>query len=163
MSRRGNRGVAYGAMLLLVLGLIGCAPAEEPDNAPGPDETSGAPAPSSSATPNAAPTLNPDGTAEDNIDYFDAVNEGVLNENSDAMGMDFINALVEAGFDKSAMEVTEDYSTVGNRAESIQFSVRWKDACLIGQNGDAVGGYHSVVMPVLDSGTCLVGNTRPIE
>lgn len=146
--------------MLLACGLAACAPATQP-----PPSTPETTAPGESPQPDstAAPALVPDGTAGENLPYFDAVNRGVLAENSDAMGMDFINALVDAGFDKSAMEVTEDYSTVGNRAESIQFSVHWNDQCLIGQNGDAVGGYHSVVMDALDSGTCLVGNTQTIE
>ena len=149
---------ALGVMLLLTLGLSGCAPAAESTAQP-----TGSPSDEESApTATAQPTLDPEGSAGDNLDFFDAVNEKVIAENPDALGMDFIDALVEAGFEKSAMEVTEDYSTVGNRAESIQFSVRWKDKCLIGQNGEAVGGYHSVVMNMLDAGTCLVGNTRAI-
>ncbi|QPZ37062.1 DUF6993 domain-containing protein [Paramicrobacterium chengjingii] len=158
MGRTTARLWALGGTLLLTWVLCGCAPAVD---STAPQTSTGSPVEETS--PPAQTELVPDGSAEDNLGYFDAVNTGVLAENPDAMGMDFINALVEAGFDKSAMQVTEDYSTVGNRAESIQFSVRWNDQCLIGQNGEAVGGYHSVVMDALDSGTCLIGNTRDIE
>ncbi|GAB2516832.1 DUF6993 domain-containing protein [Paramicrobacterium agarici] len=160
MDRRAARVATCSAALLVAFVLAGCGPAE-PSPAP---STATGPAPSQTSTesPSPSPTFDPDGTAADNLAYFDSVNEAVLAENPDAMSMDFINALVDAGFDKAAMEVTEDYSTVGNRAESIQFSVRWNDACLIGQNGESVGGYHSTIMDVLGSGTCLVGTTREI-
>ena len=68
-----------------------------------------------------------------------------------------------AGFDKAAMQVTRDTSTVGNPAESIQFSVRWGDECLVGQVGPATGDPVTVVVPGLAEGTCLVGETRPID
>ena len=54
-------------------------------------------------------------------------------------GRAYIDALVAAGFDKSAMQVTPDQSTVGNPAESIQFSVRWGEECLVGQVGPSTG------------------------
>ena len=44
---------------------------------------------------------------------------------SSVAGRAYIDALVAAGFDKAAMQVTPDQTTVGNPAESIQFSVRW--------------------------------------
>jgi hypothetical protein len=37
------------------------------------------------------------------------------------------------------------------------------DECLIGQNGPASDGFHSVVAPLLSTGLCLVGTTRPID
>ena len=67
-----------------------------------------------------------------------------------------------AGFDKSAMQVTSDTSTVGNPAESIQFSVRWGDECLVGQVGPATGTAVTTVLPAV-SGACLVGTTRAID
>ena len=54
-------------------------------------------------------------------------------------GRAYIDALVAAGFDKAAMQVTQDQTTVGNPAESIQFSVRWGEECLVGQVGPATG------------------------
>ena len=78
-------------------------------------------------------------------------------------GRAYIDALVAAGFDKAAMQVTPDQTTVGNPAESIQFSVRWGEECLVGQVGPATGDPVTVVVPVLAEGTCLVGQTRPID
>jgi len=45
----------------------------------------------------------------------------------------------------------------------VQFAVRWAEECLIGQYGPASGGYHSLVAPRLSTGTCLAGQTRPID
>jgi hypothetical protein len=78
-------------------------------------------------------------------------------------GRAYIDALVAAGFDKSAMQVTPDETTVGNPAESIQFSVRWGEECLVGQVGPATGAPVAIVVPILAEGTCLVGETRPID
>ncbi|MCC2029926.1 hypothetical protein KEC56_10430 [Microbacterium sp. YMB-B2] len=79
-------------------------------------------------------------------------------------GRAYIDALVDAGFDKSAMQVTEDLTTVGNAAESIQFSVRWGDRqCLVGQVGPSTGEPVTMVMDQLAEGRCLVGRTRSID
>jgi len=80
-----------------------------------------------------------------------------------AGGRDFIDALIAGGFDRSELEVTFDRTQTDLAADSIQFSVRVHGECLIGQNGPAVGGYHSVVADVLGSGRCLVGSTRQID
>ena len=76
-------------------------------------------------------------------------------------GRAYVDALVAAGFDKGAMQLTPDESTVGNPAESIQFSVRWGEECLVGQVGPATGEPVAIVVPVLAEGTCLVGQIRP--
>lgn len=124
-------------------------------------------APASTATPTAsAPAavgLVPGGTAEQNLPYFDQVNKATLAANPNAQGRDFIDALVAAGFTKTDMQVTVDTTTIGLKANSIQFSVRMGDTCLIGQNGADAGGYWSEVTPVLSTGNCLVGQTRAID
>ena len=65
--------------------------------------------------------------------------------------------------DKGAMQVTPDESTIGNAAESIEFSVRLGDACLVGQVGPSIGNAVTTVLPGLSSGGCLIGQTRPID
>lgn len=109
------------------------------------------------------PTLVPDGTAEQNRPFFDKVNRATLAANPEAKGRDFIDGLVAAGFAKADMQVTVDTTTIGLDANSIQFSVRLGETCLIGQNGADAGGYNSMVTPVLATGTCLVGETRSID
>lgn len=151
------------ACALAAVLLSGCtAPAPEPSA--GPSDTS-APTPTGAmpTEPAPAPVLVPDGTAADNLPLFAATTAAVWGSEQAFSGRAYIDALTAAGFDKSAMEVTNDQSTVGNQAESIQFSVRWGDECLVGQIGTATGDPVAVVVPVLAEGTCLVGRTRPID
>lgn len=104
-----------------------------------------------------------DGTAADNLPLFATVTAAVWESDDRDAGRAYVDALTAAGFDKAAMQVTADQTTVGNQAESIQFAVRWGDECLIGQVGPATGNPVTVVVPVLAEGTCLVGQTRPID
>ncbi|GAA1965457.1 hypothetical protein GCM10009776_30410 [Microbacterium deminutum] len=121
--------------------------------------------PSGTPTPTAtpAPTLHPDGSARDNLPLFASVVAAVWASPNRVSGRAYVDALVAAGFDKAAMQVTNDTTTVGNPAESIQFSVRWGDQCLVGQVGPATGDPVAVVLPGLAEGECLVGQTRPID
>lgn len=108
--------------------------------------------------------LVPDGAAADNLPVFTAVADGVWGTDQRGSGRAYIDALIGAGFDRAAMQVTQDQSTVGNPAESLQFSVRWgKSDCLIGQVGPSTGQVVTAVMPQLAEGRCLVGTTRPID
>ncbi|RZI88538.1 MAG: hypothetical protein EOO67_13035, partial [Microbacterium sp.] len=75
-------------------------------------------------------------------------------------GRAYVDALTDAGFDRDAMEVTNDVSTVGNPAESIQFAVLWDGGqCLVGQVGPSTKTPTALVMPELPDGGCLVGET----
>lgn len=147
---------------MLVIGvsaavLAGCAP--EPTATPTPTATATA-----DPTPSAAPALVPDGSAEDNLPVFTAVAEQVWGTEQRGEGRAYVDGLVAAGFDREAMQLTPDQSTVGNPAESIQFSVRWgEEECLIGQVGPSTGAVVTTVMPQLAGGRCLVGATRPID
>ena len=146
--------------------LAACTP-DDPATAPPPAPSSPAAAPSASSVPEdsepSAPALVPDGTAADNLPVFAAVTAAVWATDDRVAGRAYVDALVQAGFDRSAMQVTHDRSTVGDPAESIQFSVRWGQECLIGQVGPATGEPVTTVMPVLAEGACLIGNTRPID
>ena len=114
------------------------------------------------STPAPAPTLDPAGGAAANKAFFDTVNQQVLAQDSAAGGRAFIDALAAAGFDKAAMEVTPDRTAADLAADSIQFSIRFPDGCLLGQAGPATG-YDSLVMKVLGTGRCLMGTTRTID
>ncbi|MFF9562716.1 DUF6993 domain-containing protein [Leifsonia sp. NPDC014704] len=146
------------AGLTVALVLAGCT-ASTPRASATPTAT---PVATSTATPTPA-GLVPGGTAQENLAYFDTVNHATLAANPNALGRDFIDALVKAGFAKADMQVTVDTTTIGLKANSIQFSVRMGDSCLIGQNGADAGGYSSMVTPVLSTGNCLIGQTRPID
>jgi hypothetical protein len=139
--------------------LAGCssepAPAASPSVQPTPTTTS-------SATPS-GPELVPDGSAEDNLPLFTLVMERVWDTDAKTKGRAYVDALTAAGFDRAQMEVTRDKSTVGNPAESIQFSVLWNDECIVGQVGPSTKRPTAVVLPELPEGGCLVGDTRPID
>ena len=133
--------------------------------------TSAAPEPTStpSATDSATQTateppapalaLEPEGSAADNLAYFDSVASAVTAID----GRSYVDALTTAGFDKTQMEVTFDRTQADLAADTIQFAIRFNGECLLGQNGPASGGYHSAVTAPLASGTCLVGTTRSID
>jgi len=137
--------------------------------APTPVDPSTGPTPSMSAsstpTPTTppVPTLRPEGSATENLPYFTLVTQQVWAGGERLAGRAYIDALTAAGFDKSAMQVTKDQTTLNNTADSIQFSVAWKDECLIGQAGPALTEPMIVVLPILEGGTCLIGDTRPID
>lgn len=163
MARRNGTTAALAfAAAALTLGLSGCslfggsAPSPSASSAP---TASGTAAP----TPEAPPVLRPELSAAENLAYFDSVNAAVVAANAEAGGRDFIDALVAGGFDKAAMEVTADRTTVDLEADSVQFAVRFQDECLVGQYGPKSGGYHGAVRPLLGTGDCLVGETRPID
>ena len=106
----------------------------------------------------------PDGTADDNLPIFTQVSEGVWASDSRGSGRAYIDALIAAGFDRDAMQVTQDATTVGNPVESLQYSVRWgDDECLVGQVGPSTGQVVTAVMPQLAEGRCLIGTTRSID
>jgi len=139
--------------------LAGCS-ADEPVAVPSNTAT---PAPSSSAPEETATplALNPQGTAAENLEFFNSVMTPFLTTSPESGGREIIDHLVAAGFDKSQMELTPDTTAAGLEADNIQFSVRMNDTCIVGQSGNV--GYHSFAAPILSTGTCLVGNTRAID
>ena len=152
------------AAVVVVLGLAGCSLLPQtttPSASPVPSVA--APVTSDDPEVTAAPGVRLELPAADNLAFFDSVNLGVVAANDSAGGRDFIDALTAAGFDRTAMQVTADRTTVDLQAGSVQFSVRLGDECLVGQYGPQSGGYHGAVRPGLGHGGCLVGQTRPID
>ena len=151
------------AVLATCAGLAGCAsPPPEPPATSIPTAAPTAAGPTPSPTYSAAaPQFDPDGSARSNLDYFDAVNRKLFAAKAGATGRAIVDNLARAGFDKSAMQVTPDRTPIGNRTDSIEFSVRLDAQCLIGQSSG--GSYTSLVAPALADGACLVGKTRPID
>lgn len=135
-----------------------------PDDGAGTGPATGAAPATAAPTPTSTtPELQAEGTASDNLPYFAAIVSSVWSGPDRASGRAYIDALVAGGFDKSAMQVTNDQSTVGNAAESIQFSVLWAGECLVGQVGPATGDPVTTVLPPVPGDTCLIGKTRPID
>ena len=160
-TRSSRAAVTWAVCLGVGLGLAGCAGAP----AATPDTTASTESPAASAAPEAAaaPVLIPDGTAADNLAFFDSVVAATIASEANPPGRTIVDALVAAGFAKGDLEVTADTTTKGEPSDSIQFSARFNGECLVGQNGPSSGGYHSVVAPLLATGTCLVGATRQID
>lgn len=162
------RSASLGTLLAVAVALAACtagATAGDPAATAGGSATvtrESTTSPQPTASPS-APALVADGTAAQNLPLFTEVVASVWSSPDRASGRAYVDALVAAGFDKQAMQVTADTSTVGNPAESIQFSVLWQDDCLVGQVGPATGEPYTVVVPELAEGSCLVGATRPID
>ncbi len=143
-----------GRLAVLVVGLAlalsACAP--EPVT----------PMPVPTEEPSAVASAAPDLSAEGQRRLFDVTNNGtVARLGTAAKGRDFIDALVAAGFDKSAMQLTPDTTAIGLNADNLQFSVQIDDDCLVGQYGNI--GYASAILPAVSTVGCLIGNTRPID
>ncbi len=119
--------------------------------------------PEPSETPVSGPALLPEGTATENLPYFNLLATSTTTANPSADGRAYIDALIAGGFDRGAMQVTFDRTKADLAADAIQFSVNFGDECVIGQIGPATDGFHSVVAPVLSTGLCLVGVTRQID
>ena len=169
-TRRGARAaVSIASALLLLSALTGCSLFEDSEpavsGAPGPVPTGvGSEAPGEGLPGEGVPELVPDGDAAANLALFEHVVNAVWATEARAQGLAYIDALTAAGFDRTDMQVTEDTTTVGNPAESIQFSVRWgDDECLVGQVGPSTGDPVVAVMEQLAEGRCLIGKTRDIE
>ena len=139
--------------------LAGCTP-QAPVSPHTPIATSVA-QPSVSPTPTPAPSFVAGGTAQDNMPYFDSVNSALISANNSVTGRAIIDSLVAAGFDKANMQLTPDKTSINGKADSVLFSVRIGDSCLLGQHSGAE--YVSSVQKALQSGACLVGQTRAVD
>lgn len=162
------RCVLACAVVIGMLGLAACTPEQtttDPSASPVPSASNtAASTPAPTRSPSKPPQLRPDGTATDNLPLFSEVTERVWVSEQKHEGRAYVDALVDAGFDKERMQVTSDATTVGNPVESLQFSVAWGDEeCLIGQVGPSTGEPVTKVMPQLAEGRCLVGVTRAID
>ena len=151
--------LAAGAALVLAA----CSQVPAPDESPSSPTPSASPSVSATPTTPPPPSLQPEGTAEENLPFFTVITQQVWAGPERMAGRAYIDALVAAGFDKSRMQVTKDQTAIGNTADSIQFSVAWEDECLIGQAGAAFPEPVTVVLPILEGGACLIGETRPID
>lgn len=167
-ARTRHSAVALAVALAGLLALSGCT-AHTPAASASPNAGKPSSASPGSATPtvapraSAAPVLHPDGSATDNLPLFTAVVDQVwASEHRDSV-LAYVDALSTAGFSRTDMQTTADTTTVGNPAESFQFSVRWgASECLVGQVGPSTGDPVAVVLPQLAGGRCLVGKTPPV-
>jgi hypothetical protein len=163
------RAGRYAAIVVVVAGLsialAGCvrspSPAPTPLPLPPVATPTGTPTPGATSTPSPTATFDPAGTAADNLAYFNAVGHALLDHHPNAQGKTIVDWYVARGFDKKAMEITPDKTSIGLEAWNIEFSVNMNGSCLIGQAGNV--GFQSTVQPLLATGKCLIGQTRPID
>jgi hypothetical protein len=156
-SRLARAGLVVALAAAGALTLAGCIGAPEPTPTPTTAPSSGSSAPPAPATPQ----IDLEGTAADNLPYFDQVNNALIAAGGALDGRAFIDNLVAAGYPKTDMEVTSDRTAINGAADNIQFAVRVNGTCLIGQYGNI--GYASTALDMLTTGRCLVGATRPID
>jgi hypothetical protein len=149
------RAGIVAAFALLTLTLAGCLDAPEPTPTPTPTATTSVP------SEPAEPQIDLEGSARDNLEFFDQINTELIAAGGALDGRAFIDNLVAAGYPKADMEVTNDRTAINGAADNIQFAIRLGGTCLIGQYGNI--GYASTTGDLLSTGRCLVGATRPIN
>lgn len=160
--------LSTAAAIMAVLVLAGCTsstPVTPPSNASTAAADSDAGADSAgqeSAPPAADPVFVADGTAEDNLPLFTKIVNDQWAAGSGTTGKSYTDALVAAGFDVTAMEVTASKTTLGNDVESLQFAVLWHGSCLVGQVGPSTGDPIATVLPELKDGGCFVATTAEV-
>ena len=145
--------------VVLLAALAGCAPDDRASLLePEPTATvDGTPVPE----PTVAPSFEPALSAVENQPYFDQVMRTLLLKEGKTSGKKVVNTLVDAGFDKRAIEVTFDKTAIDLDADNLQFAVQVNGGCIIGQFGNVK--YSSTIAPVLGSGVCFIGKTRTID
>jgi hypothetical protein len=141
---------------VVALGLAGCSGGDtvEPLTTTAPTSSTGSATPAPSASASADPAVAAD------LAKFDSANQGVASSGT-IDDHRIVDALAAAGFDKAAMQITPDTTTIGRKVDSIEVSVLVGSTCLIGGfNGTT---YSSQSAPALQGGKCLLGNTRAID
>lgn len=141
----------------LITGCSQAAPTAEPT------ETSENTSIEPSSSP--APKFISRGTAQQNEEYFRYVLRKAIREGAQVNGVEMVNALSAAGFDRTLMQVSFDETQTSLRADNIFVSVRVNDQCLIGQIVTSDKSVTADVQPAIgpDKTVCLIGQTRPID
>jgi len=136
--------------------LIGCTNASDP----APEETVSVP-----AETEAPPEFVPGGSAQDNEEFLRYTLRQAIRGGLEINGVNLVNTVTTAGFDRAAMQVSYDTSATGLPADNIFISVRFGDSCLLGQVVTADKTVFTSVQPAVgpDKTICLIGQTRPID
>jgi hypothetical protein len=157
-----RNAIAFSCATIAILLLAGCVQSSPKAL---PSSPSPKPVPSASSTAAAVPTYSANGTASDNLAYFNKVGQALFKSSqasaASSQGELIVNWFVDHGFDKSNMEVTPDKTAIGLAAWNIEFSVKFGKTCILGQAGNV--GFQSSVVPILATGKCLIGQTRTIN
>lgn len=158
--RRGAVRMATVVLAVASVATLAACAGGDPKPMPVPT-SSGSASPTPTPTPTRIPIFHPTGTAAANHQFFDWVNEDYQKKYKMGTGADIVTNLANHGFNKADMEVTPDTTAINIPADSIVVSVKIQDKCLIGQLSPT--GYSSYLAPLLGTGKCLIGVTRPID
>lgn len=145
--------------------MAACLTACSPEAVPQPTVSVSAPTDTATSAPPAAEpaVLVADGTAHDNRPVFEAALERVWSGDARMSSDAYVEALASSGFAKADMQVTEDRTSIGEPADSIQVAVRWAGECLVGHLARSQPAPVVEIMPLVAGETCLIGHTRPID
>ena len=161
VSISSRTAVCAGAAIATILIAVGGCTAVTPEPLATRTAATATPAPTPTATPTADPTLVEGGTAGQNRPYLEFVITRELLNTPQPSSLFLVDTLVAAGFDRVALQVTEDTTRVGDPADSILFSVLINEQCLLGQV--AQGAVTTELADVLGTGRCLVGRTLSLD
>ena len=154
--------VHHWAPLALVVSMVLTAcqgPAE--DTPPSTDVADDSPIVETLA-PEFVPERVPGGSARENQPHIDdVIAEATENARGDVIGLELVEALVEAGYSLEDIELTPDKSLTERPADSTALALRFGEECLIAQWGS--NWYASPVEPLLASGTFLLGKTVSLD
>lgn len=150
------RTAALLAIALAAPLLAGCSLLEGPTPETPKRETPAAPA--------AAPEFFPGGTAEENLPYFTEVLRTYAAGTGPIQGEPIVQAVTDAGFDRSLMQVSFDRTKTSLDADNIFVSVRAGAECLIGQVVAEDRSFVAVTEPAVGPAAdiCLIGNTAEL-
>lgn len=157
LRHRPRRFLTITAATAAALVLAGCAPQENGTTASTAPVDTGA-----VSTPTVEPTFVAGGGAEENHAFFDATLKPLVAADSTVSGETMADALIEAGFDKTAIEFTADRTTIDLDAAFVMIAVKMPDdRCIVGQRNEK--GYVSEVMDPISSGQCIVGAPLKVD
>ncbi len=147
-----------GTVIAVAIALSGCVAGPA---APVPTPTASRSTPTPTPTPTADPELVPGGTAGQNRPFVELIIGRLVASNPQPASLEIVDTLVAGGFDRATMQVSEDTTRVGSRADSILFSILIEGQCLLGQVAD--GAVATSLGDVLGTGRCLVGRTVSLD
>jgi hypothetical protein len=101
--------------------------------------------------------LIPEGSAKQNLPYFNAVIQQAIAADPTMDSSGIAAVLSQNGFPAESIQFTFTRTAVGLASDSVDIAALWAGECLIAQFGPAIPQYHSVILPALATGGCLIG------
>ena len=147
-------GYVGAGALILALAMSGCSsPAPTPTSSASEDKSA-----SATPTPTPNPVLLPEGTAKENLPYFEFVvaNAFAADPTLDSVGL--AQKVAEAGFPAETIQYSLSTTAVGLVSDTADVATNFGGACLVAQFGPVLPEPHIVEMPSLAQGGCLIGS-----